>query len=233
MQRLPSKIPERIATLRSCRYFDGISGEILSQLAEDVYLYRYKPGEMVFWEGGACAGLHIVRSGSIKLFKISPNGRQLVVKIFNQGESFNEVPVFDGGENPINVAAITQSDIWVVACESIRTAVDEHPEMARAIILNLSANLRMLVGLVEELSFYQVTNRLARLISQLPEEQLEGKSRQRLTQDEIAARLGSVREVVARSLRELEQSGAIRSERGKIWIEDGNILKEWAQFPDD
>ena len=120
------------------------------------------------------------------------------MKIFRQGESFNEVPVFDGGENPINVAAVTQSDIWVVPCDPIRNAIDEHPEMARAIILNLSANLRMLVGLVEELSFYQVTNRLARLICQLPKEQLEGKG-QRLTQDEMAARLGSVREVVARS----------------------------------
>jgi CRP/FNR family transcriptional regulator len=197
-----------------------------------VRLYRYKPGEMIFWEGGTCAGLHIVQSGSVKLFKISPQGRQLVVKIFNQGESFNEVPVFDGGENPINVAAITQSDIWVVACESIRKAIDEHPAMARAIILNLTANLRMLVGLVEELSFYQVTNRLARLISQLPKEQLEGKGQQRLTQDEMAARLGSVREVVARSLKELERSGAIRSERGSIWITDGDILKEWAQFQD-
>ena len=233
MRRLPSKFDEKIATLRSCRYFDGVSEKILHQLANDVSLYRYKSGEIVFWEGGACAGLHIIRSGSVKLFKISPQGRQLVVKIFQQGESFNEVPVFDNGENPISVATITQSDIWVVACDSIRRAIDEHPEMARAIILNLSSNLRMLVGLVEELSFFQVTNRLARLISQLPQDQLDGKGDQRLTQDEMAARLGSVREVVARSLRELERTGAIRSERGKISIIDDDILKEWAQLPDD
>jgi len=232
MQRLPSKLPDRIAALRSCRYFDGVSAEILSQLAEDVYLYRYHPGEPIFWEGGACAGLYIVRSGSVKLFKISPQGRQLVVKIFSQGDSFNEVPVFDGGENPINVAAVTQSDLWVVACQPIRDAIDKHPEMAKALVLNLSANLRMLVGLVEELSFYQVTNRLARLISQLPNEQLEGKGHQRLTQDEMAARLGSVREVVARSLRELERSGAIQTKRGKIRVTDGEILKEWALFSD-
>ena len=140
MQRLSSKFTERIETLRSCRYFDGINEDILAQLAQDVYLYRYNPGEIVFWEGGTCAGLHIVRSGSVKLFKVSPNGRQLVVTIFNQGESFNEVPVFDSRENPISVAAITQSDIWVVACQPIRQAINEHPEMARAVILNLSTN---------------------------------------------------------------------------------------------
>ena len=186
----------------------------------------------MFWEGDTCAGLHIIRHGIVRLFKISPQGRQLVVKIFNQGESFNEVHVFDGGDNPINVAAVTQSDIWVVACESIRKAMQKYPEMAPAIILNLSSNLRMLVSLVEELSFYQVTNRLARLISQLPKEQLEGKGDLRLTQDDMAARLGSVREVVARSLRELERSGAIQSERGKIQITNGELLKEWAQYPE-
>jgi CRP/FNR family transcriptional regulator len=104
--------------------------------------------------------------------------------------------------------------------------------MAKAIILNLSVNLRMLVELVEELLFYQVTNRLARLISQMSDEQLEGRGTQRLTQDEIAGRLGTVREVVARSLKELERSGAIQAARGKIRITNAGILKEWAQFPD-
>jgi CRP/FNR family transcriptional regulator len=143
------------------------------------------------------------------------------------------VPIFDGGTNPVNAAAIRKCDIWVVKCEAIRKAIDEHPEMARAIIQNLSANLRMLVGLVEELSFYQVTNRLARLISQMPDEQLRGKGAQRLTQDEMAARLGTVREVVARSLKELERSGAIRAARGKIQIMDADLLKEWAQFAEN
>jgi len=72
----------------------------------------------------------------------------------------------------------------------------------------------MLLETVEELSFYQVTNRLARLISQLSVPQLEGVRGERLTQDEIASRLGTVREVVARSLRDLERRGAIEVNRG-------------------
>lgn len=232
MQRLPSNLSERLDTLRTCRYFSGIDDYILGKLAQETHLQRYRPGETIFWEGNDCAGLHIIQIGSVKLFKISPQGRQMVMKTFKNGDSFNEVPIFDGGTNPVNAAAITESDIWVVACETIRKTIDDHPEMARAIILNLSANLRMLVELVEELSFFQVTNRLARLISQLSDDQLNGKSAQRLTQDEMAARLGTVREVVARSLKELERSGAIQASRGKIKILDDSILKEWAQFPD-
>jgi CRP/FNR family transcriptional regulator len=232
MKRLPSNFSQRLETLRACRYFTGINDAILEQLARDTYLQRYLPDEIIFWEGNECAGLHIIHSGSVKLFKISPQGRQMVMKTFEDGDSFNEVPIFDGGANPVNAAAINECDIWVVGCKTIRNTIDEHPEMAKAIIMNLASNLRMLVGLVEELSFYQVTNRLARLISQLPEEQLDGKRDQRLTQDEMAARLGTVREVVARSIKELERSGAIHSERGKIQVTDDGILKEWAQFPE-
>jgi CRP/FNR family transcriptional regulator len=233
MQRISSKLTDRLETLRSCRYFSGVNNIILEKLALDTYLQRYQPRETIFWEGNDCAGLHIIRKGNVKIFKISPQGRQLVMKIFETGDSFNEVPIFDGGTNPVNAAAIGESDIWVVKRAAIRKAIDENPEMARAIILNFSANLRMLVGFVEELSFYQVTNRLARLISQMPDEQLWGKRAHRLTQDEMAARLGTVREVVARSLKELERSGAIRSARGKIKILNDEILGEWAQFPEN
>ncbi len=233
MQRLPSKISNRLDTLRACRYFSGVEDTILEKLAQETYLQRYQPGETIFWEGNDCAGLHIIETGSVKLFKISPQGRQMVMKTFADGDSFNEVPIFDGGTNPVNAAAINVCDIWVVGCKTIRKTIDEHPEMARSIILNLSENLRMLVGLVEELSFYQVTNRLARLISQMPDDQLMGKNAQRLTQDEMAARLGTVREVVARSLKELERSGAIRAARGKIQITNADLLNEWAQFPDN
>lgn len=232
MQRLPSETLDRLNTLRSCRYFSGIEDIILEKLAQETLLQRYQPGESIFWEGNNCAGLHIIQTGSVKLFKISSQGRQMVMKTFEDGDSFNEVPIFDGGTNPINAAAISKCDIWVVGCDTIRKAIDEHPEMARAIIQNLSVNLRMLVGLVEELSFFQITNRLARLISQMPDDQLTGKNAQRLTQDEMAARLGTVREVVARSLKELERSGAIQAARGKINIIDDSILQEWAQFPD-
>jgi CRP/FNR family transcriptional regulator len=107
----------------------------------------------------------------------------------------------------------------------------KHPEICQAVIQNLTKNLRMLVSLVEELSFFQVTNRLARLISQLPEEQLGGQAAQRITQDQLAARLGTVREVVARSLRELERSGAIRIGNRQIRIENPQVLQDWAQTP--
>jgi CRP-like cAMP-binding protein len=190
-------------------------------------LFRYEKNEAVFWEGDDSPGLHMIRRGSVKLFKISPQGRELVIRVMDEGSTFNEVPVFDHQPNPVNVSAVENSEIWVIESDLLRRCIAEYPELAQSVIHNLCVNLRMLLGTVEELSFYQVTNRLARLINKLPAEQLQGSKDGRLTQDDLAARLGTVREVVARSLKELERSGAIDVNRGQIKIVNDERLVEW------
>jgi len=96
-------------------------------------------------------------------------------------------------------------------------------------IQNLAERMRHLVQMVSEMAFYQVTNRLARLIAEIPAEELSGEGSMRWTQDQLAARLGTVREVVARSLRELERSGAIDAENRKIIVKDREVLQQWVQ----
>ena len=150
-----------------------------------------------------------------------------MIRVMDEGATFNEVPVFDHQPNPVNVSTVENSEIWVIESDLLRRCIVEYPELAQSVIHNLCVNLRMLLGTVEELSFYQVTNRLARLINKLPAEQLQGSKDGRLTQDDLAARLGTVREVVARSLKELERSGAIDVNRGQIKIVNDERLVEW------
>jgi len=230
MERLKSTHEEKIEALRHNRYFENIDVDILEELTGNMTLYRYERGEFLFFEGEPCAGLFILQEGSVKLYKLSPQGRELIIRVLQQGETFNEVPVFDGKENAVNVSVLEESRIWNIEAEALRNMLRRHPDMAQSIILNLSKNLRMLVEMVEELSFFQVTTRLARLIISLSDEELAGSRNYRLTQDEMAARLGTVREVVARSLRELERSGAIQTYRGRIEILDEALLVEWAHL---
>jgi CRP/FNR family cyclic AMP-dependent transcriptional regulator len=194
-------------------------------------LVQYDPGEVIFWQSEECQGLYILEIGKVKLYKLSSMGRELIIRILEPGASFNEVPVFDHGGNEVNVATMEESEIWLIDKTILQQMTHQSTELAQAVITNLTRNLRTLVGLVEEVSFYQVTNRLARLLVQLPEEQLSGAQAQRLTQDIMAARLGTVREVVARSLRDLDRCGAIRVRRGKIYILDMALLNELAQKP--
>jgi CRP/FNR family transcriptional regulator len=212
-------------------YFKELNDGILLDIILGMRLYRFNNGETIFWEGDECAGLHMIHQGSVKLFKISPQGRELIIRVLDEGTTFNEVPVFDHQPNPVNVTAVEDSEIWVIEPEVIRESIARYPELAQSVIHNLCVNLRVLLGTVEELTFYQVTNRLARLIEQLPAEQLEGPREARLRQDVLAARLGTVREVVARSLKELERSGAIQVNRGQIRVVDDDRLLEWTQRP--
>jgi len=231
MQNVATTLDIKAKALRRNPYFFGLPDALLEILAGGTQLRRYERGEIVCWQGEPCAGLYILESGSVKLFKLSPRGRELIIRVLEDNATFNEVPVFDHGDNVVNVAALEDCEIWLVDAAVIHQAIQEQPEMAQAVIHNLAENLRMLVNMVEELSFHQVTNRLARLISQLPAEQLGGQSNPHITQDQLAARLGTVREVVARSLRELERSGAIRVQRRQIQVLDESVLRDWSQEP--
>jgi CRP-like cAMP-binding protein len=207
-------------------YFERLDDSLLDQVAEHMQLREYTRGETLFWEDDPCAGLHIIEHGFVKLYRISPQGRQYIVRVLQEGDTCNEVPTFDGGRNPVNVEALESTRVWVIQADILRELLVQHPEFARKVINNLTKQLRGLIKMVSEMAFYQVTHRLARLISeQLPDE-LSGPP---WTQEQLAARLGTVREVVARSLKELERSGAIQLDKRRIEVSDPDVLAQWAQ----
>jgi len=215
----------KLKTLRSNPYFDELPEVVTNDIAAHTQLREYERGDVLFWEGDPCAGLHIIESGSVKLYRISPQGRQYIISVLTEGATCNEVPAFDGGTNPVNVEALETSRVWVTDSAILRKLVISNPEFALKILNKFGQNLRNLVRKVSEMAFYQVTNRLARLITELPVEE----SRPHWTQEQLAARLGTVREVVARSLKELEKSGAIRIEDRRIQIADQEVLQQWTQ----
>jgi CRP/FNR family transcriptional regulator len=216
---------EKLKTLRSNPYFDDLPENVLKIIASNTQLREYERGDVLFWEGDPCAGLHILESGSVKLYRVSPQGRQYIIAVLTEGATCNEVPAFDGGTNPVNVEALETSRVWVVEPHVLHELVKSNPEFALKILGKFGQNLRNLVAKVSEMAFYQVTHRLARLITELPVEE----ARPHWTQEQLAARLGTVREVVARSLRELEKSGAIRMEDRRIQIVDDAVLRQWIQ----
>jgi len=215
---------DKLNTLNKNLYFDELPENILKNIAVHTQLREYERGDMLFWEGDACAGLYIIESGSVKLYRVSPQGRQYIISVLTEGETCNEVPAFDGGSNPVNVEALETTRVWVVDASLLLDLVKSSPDFALKVLGKFGQNLRNLVGKVSEMAFYQVAHRLARLITEMDEE-----PRPHWTQEQLAARLGTVREVVSRSLRELEKSGAIRMEDRRIQIVDDNILREWTQ----
>ena len=228
MRILPSDEASRLALLSSNEYFNDLDDALLRKVAEHMQLREFERGEALFWEGDECAGLHVIQQGCVKLYRLSPQGRQYIVRILQEGETCNEVPTFDGGVNPVNVEALETTRVWVIEVGVLRELLETHPAFSKKVLYNFAQILRGLVERVSEMAFFQVTHRLARLISELPPEELSGESAH-WTQEQMAARLGTVREVVARSLKELERSGAIRLDKRRIRVSDPVVLAQWAQ----
>jgi CRP-like cAMP-binding protein len=217
---------KKLKLLHNNEYFEGLDDNLLDQVAEHMQLREYARSETLFWEDDPCAGLHIIEQGFVKLYRLSPQGRQYIVRVLQEGDTCNEVPTFDGGRNPVNVEALESTRAWVIQADILRELLVRHPEFAQKVINNLTKQLRGLVKMVSEMAFYQVTHRLARLISEQTPDELSGTP---WTQEQLAARLGTVREVVARSLKELERSGAINVDKRRIEVSDPDMLAQWAQ----
>ena len=114
MKSIESKVAERIKILQGNEYFDDLSENILKDVAEHMHLREYQRGDVLFWEDDPCDGLHIIEQGSAKIFKLSPQGRQYIVRILQEGDTFAEVPAFDEGTNPVNVEALETCRVWVI-----------------------------------------------------------------------------------------------------------------------
>ena len=213
--------------LRQTPYFSDADELQLDAIARAVVERSYRRGDPVFLEGEACDGLYTVKSGRVRIYKISPEGREQVLLIAGPGDTFNEVPVFDGGPNPASVEALEPTVLLLLPKSALLAMVEAQPKLARAFMRTFAARLRQLVALVEELSFKTVTGRVARiLLEQLPAstEERGAQPPRRLTQREIAAMAGTAREVAGRALKALELQGAIRIERGRIVVVDRQRL---------
>jgi CRP-like cAMP-binding protein len=213
--------------LSSIPYLESLGATTLEVVASTATRRSYDAEQVVFLEGEASSGLCIVQEGWLKAIKIAPDGREQILNFLGPSEVFNAVAVFAGDSNPATVIALEPSTIWIIQRETMLRLLDDHPPLARAVIQDLASRVLHLIQLVEDLSLRTVEARLARLL--LEQAQTGILPRQRwATQSEMAARLGTVPDVINRALRSLAQSGLIKVERHQIQILDEEGLERRA-----
>lgn len=218
-------MPLSIDFLKSLPYLKDLDHQTLGRFAKEILELSCAGGETVFLEGEACAGLYVLKSGRVRVFKTSIEGREQVLFIARPGDTLGHVPVFDGGPNPASARTITQSVFYLVPTQAIMSLIADCPPAA-AIIKDLATRLRHLTLMVENLSFRTVVGRLAKLLLSMAVVHNDNMSAHRLTQDEMAAIVGSVRDVVGRSLKQLEDAGAISVRGNRIVILAPDKLKD-------
>ena len=220
----PNDLQRIIELLSSIPYLESLDTTTLESVARTAIQRTYNSEQVVFLEGEASSGLCIVQEGWLKAIKIAPDGREQILNFLGPGEVFNAVAVFAGDSNPATVIALEPSTIWIIQRKTMLHLLDDHPSLARAVIQDLADRVLHLIQMVEDLSLRTVEARLARLL--LQQAQTDILPRQRwATQSEMAARLGTVPDVINRALRSLAQDGLIQVERHQIQILDKSGLE--------
>lgn len=215
--------------LGAASYFSKLDADTLSLVARTARRQVYQPGQVVLIEGQPNAGLFVIESGWLKVTKISVEGREQVLETLGRGDSFNAVSVFTGAPNQATVETLEEAIVWLVPRQAMLKLLDDNPALARVIIQELAGRVTHLITLVEDLSLRSVKARLARLL--LEHAQDETLPRRRwATQAEMAARLGTVPDVLNRALRKLAEAGLVQVNRHQIEITDPTGLKEIAQI---
>lgn len=224
---MSAKVPSKPISelLVDAQLFSGLSVAERESLSKRAVRKKHADGDRLFTEGDACEGLFLISRGAIRIFKSSPSGREQVLALEGPGSSIAELPVFDGGAYPASATAVGDTETVFISRPDFRAFCLEHPQVALKVLAVVGSRLRRLVGIVEELSFTTVRQRIIALLLRLAE--TEGK---RSTQgirfglksghQEIASEIGTVRELVSRNLARLQAEGLIRMEAREIIIND-------------
>ena len=202
-----------------------LSPNELQLLAARTVRKLFVSGELLFSEGEPCNGLHIIARGKIRIFKTSVNGREQVLAVNGPGETVAELPVFDGGPYPASASATEDAEIAFISRRDFHAYCLEHPEVALKVLAQVGARLRRLVGIIEELSFTTIRQRLIAMLIKLAQSQ-GAKTNRGIefqlpsTHQELASQLGTVRELISRNLMRLQAEGLLDVDARHIVVRD-------------
>ena len=220
----PAELARQLQTLT---FFVGLSESTLKELVQTAVWRSYEAGEIIFLEGEQASGLYFLQSGWVKVVKSSLAGREQVLRFMEPGDTFNEIVVFANLANPATAIALETAETWILPRQALSHTLRQNPDFAQHAIAKMAERVLHLVNLVADLSLRPVTGRLARLISDGAVDDVLARPRW-YTQTELAARLGTVPDVVQRALRQLEHDGLIQVERHQIRILDAAALADIA-----
>ena len=210
--------------LRMSSYFRGLDDATLEDIAGLMKVKTVDKHEVIWLEQEPAKTMYFIASGLIKLFKTSPGGREQILRLGHPGDCFGHAGVFNGGSNPESAQAIVSSVLYGISGNDLRSLLVENRQLADNTIKLLATEMHHYMSLIEDLSLRCVSGRLAKML-------LAGNNKGTcdtslvLTRSDMAAMTGTVREVIGKSLKALEDKGVIRYDRHKIIIRDREALQ--------
>lgn len=201
---MPQAKTSLVATLRKVPAFDGLADEERQSLMQRAVRRHCKAHELIFSEGERCWGMYLIEAGNVNVFGASTSGRQQILATQGAGGTLGELAVLDGGDYPASAVASTDSDLLLVRTEDLRALFLKHPEVRVRLLELVVSRVRPMIGIVKQLCFSTVRQRLVALLLRLAERdgrQLtdhEVEFTLTLTYRDLAVQIGTVPELVSR-----------------------------------
>jgi CRP/FNR family transcriptional regulator len=221
---------DTIAQIAAIPLFNGLPRQQHDKLAHIVKERSFKRGQTIFAEGDEGIGFYVLISGKVKIFKLSPEGKEQIFHVFGPGEPFGEASVFAGERFPAHAETLEESRVFFFPRASFVELLKEDPSMALNMLAILSRRLRTFASLVEDLSLKEVPGRLAAYLLFMSDE--KGRADELkldIAKNQLASLLGTIPETLSRILARMVRQGLIQLDGPRIIIVDREGLEELAQ----
>jgi CRP-like cAMP-binding protein len=218
-------------TLQSVPQFNGLSAETQQTLAAAAFHRRYQCRQVIYVEGEPAEFIYLLESGWVKATRMTRDGREQAMMFLRPVDVFGDIAVLTGVPYPGTVTALEDVGVWVIPAHIVLDLIQRQPEFALSIIRRLGQRVLYYINLVEDLSLRSVESRLARTLlyhAEVRDGQMVVQRRDWTTFDQMAVRLGTVRDVLSRALKTLEAENLIRVEKQSIVLLDPKGLSEHA-----
>jgi CRP/FNR family transcriptional regulator len=216
-------------TFQHVSHFNGLTAETQQAVAAVAIRRRFDAGQVIYVEGEPAESIYVLESGWIKATRMTREGREQAMMFLRPVEIFGDIAVFTGTTYPGTVVTLEPVSVWRIPARTILDMIPRYPDLAIAIIRHLGERVLHYVNLVEDLSLRSVEARLAHTLLQnaeLQNGQLIVPRREWTTFDEMAVRLGTVRDVLSRALKTLEAENLLRVEKHAIILLDPQGLSQ-------
>jgi CRP/FNR family transcriptional regulator len=214
-------------TLSQFHVFSELGDRALQELSLHIHERSFASGQLITLTNELCRAVYLIVEGGVRTQRLSLEGREYVLDYLGPGEFFDLVPVLDGKPNVYTAEALADAKVYVIPSEHFLQLVRDHKPVAMAALEHLATRVRTLSDKVEELALHTVRTRLARFLLSHSDDGTPRPIRQ-WTQEEIANHIGTVRDVVGRTLRIFAREGFIRRERGRLIVIDQPALQHEA-----
>jgi len=209
--------------------FEGLPEARLAELASIARERTFHRDDIIFSEGEEASGFYVVDRGRVKIFKLSPEGKEQILHLFGPGEPFGEVAVFSGIRFPAYAQALETARLVFFPRAALLELIRRTPELALGLLAVLSLRLRQFANLIEDLSFKEVPTRLAAHILYLSNKRDSLSLELEITKGQLASLLGTIPETLSRILARMTRQGMIETDGRRITILDRGLLEDLAR----